>query len=723
VAEAGKGAGVTDWLVAGPFEVEAGTDPFANDGGDGLVKLDGGALAPAPGTAVTYRRRDGSRGSCAFARMDPAHRLSEKRAADLKKPGLAGLPELAAMSGRRYLTTLCLYAVMNVPRAGFYRFDFPLTHLEDVEVRLSGLRVARSELAAPFRVTGAGGGLHPLMVVASIAACGNWETMEFPFRMSAVTDAAAEEWLARKRRRHDYETAVRLSDARTGLALDPQGAEAARWLRVAEQRAASWAARALGEHGWNGEGEAYTQHALRLVLAFAHGFRNVTGRSLTPLPNLGEAFPLYVTKTVFREDHVAMPSYGPGGGPIGVDNWARGFGFVPERCRAAALWAWNRTEAMADAGTFRNPNGLVAALDGLSAAFRFVNYPLDLREEEPANALSRAVADLKKGGFVMRNRWRDGDDCVATVFLDSDPSGGGWRGPDWGDLRLSALGADWVVRGIPWGNGVSTRRRLADGTMPDPRQHGSVVVVPELVALAREGKSARPRAPFGQATAWAFAEDGSGIVQADLSNGYAKSSDQPASGGTTREGGPPRISMARMVAVDYSGASGSPCLVAVADRMSGTEGRNVWQLCTDSVHEVASDGNSFTIAAKNGAVLKGTVVEPPGARITHEPVSFQHEVNYHGHHAQATFKRTLLGVTGGELFFVVMTVQRGNPPSVAIERPSPRAGSTGETRAAVFGPSGGGGQTVSLDEEGLRLGRFAPSSAKQAASRTDGTRR
>ena len=61
-------------------------------------------------------------------------------------------------------------------------------------------------------------------------------------------------------------------------------------------------------------------------------------------PNLRMALPLYVARTVFGENSARMESYGPGGGPLGVDNYARGFGLVPEPLRPVVLWGWNRTQ-------------------------------------------------------------------------------------------------------------------------------------------------------------------------------------------------------------------------------------------------------------------------------------------------------------------------------------------------------------------------------------------
>jgi hypothetical protein len=106
---------------------------------------------------------------------------------------------------------------------------------------------------------------------------------------------------------------------------------------------------------------------------------------------------------------------------------------------------------------------LVDALDPLSAAFRFVNYPLDLAEEHPSKALANVTVERRKGGYVFRNRWQDGEDCVTTVFLDSNFVGGSWASLEAADLRIQGLGADWTVRGMGWAPRTATRGCPARG--------------------------------------------------------------------------------------------------------------------------------------------------------------------------------------------------------------------------------------------------------------------
>jgi hypothetical protein len=442
----------------------------------------------------------------------------------------------------------------------------------------------------------------------------------------------------------------------------------------------------LGEAGWNSEGECYTQPTVRLIFPFAHAYRNVTGCEFSTAPNLAMLLPLGAARTIFGEAGARMEGYGAGGGPLGIDVWARGFGCVPEPLRAATLWAWNRTKALADAGRLKDPHDTVNTLDDLSAAFLFVNYPLDLQEENPSKRLRPVTVDAQRGGYVFRSRWQDADDCIVTLLAnaglnDDGRYGGSWCAPDTGDFRIQALGADWAVRGTGFGHAKKINWR----SLPHRRMYQNVVQLSEPVF---EDTAPAPEAHF------AARPDGSGVVSLNMD--YVYPGKAPGPNGEVRL--PPvgrwrqpggydlGIRGLRSIGVDYSGASGAPCLVAVADTIAGGAGRNRWELCTPGEHAVTVDGGGFRIAAANGATLVATVVAPAGAGITTKDLVLNHEIQcVPGRHSSADFKRTIVAASGGDFFLVVMTVQRGPAPEVRVEGAGTRA------KAVV------GGQAVSFD--------------------------
>jgi len=130
-------------------------------------------------------------------------------------------------------------------------------------------------------------------------------------------------------------------------------------------------------------------------------------------------------------------------------------------------------------------------------------------------------------------------------------------------------------------------------------------------------------------------------------------------------------------------------MVVVADRLTGTRGDNSWQLVTAAEHAVTTDGRCFTIAAANGAMLRGTVVCPAGAKIETLAKELSHEINYHGGHQAVSFRRKIIRVHGSGQFLVILTVRRGVGPEV-----KPAADGHG---AAV------GGRTVRFDGKRLAV--------------------
>ncbi len=684
---AGKTIGT--WLHAGPFDV------------DRDVRLLDPRSRPVAGTAVECTTRGGSKATCVFAPLPATCLISADLAGKYRKPELAGGVDFAAASGRKYLTTHLLATVLEVAEAGHFRLDHSTMKLERIAVFLDGRALVNGQ------VVKLAAGRHSLMAEVAIGACGAHEIIESHPRFLAMKPEEAAIWLATAQRGHAFRLAA------TSIDRDDQAnTEARRWLAVAEIRLGNWDEVAFGEAGWNTEGEAYTQHALRMGLLFEHAFRNAMGRSAQPGSRLVSTFPLYVAKTVFSDQGAETPSYAPGGGPLGVDNWARGFGLIEAKYRDVCQAAWDRTQALAEAGRLKGPMMPMADLDCTSAAFRFINHPGTL---PPATAvetvLPRALIDRYKGGFVWRNAWKDADDSVATLLSMRTPSQG-WSGPDWGDLRWVALGSVWADRGIPAGNGIDLRKAGKGGLYPDRRQFGSVVVVPG-VAMTDGGrrfdstrypvKAIIPPEKSVEAThsrliSAALAENGSGLVTMDVSNGFLgeEQVEIPAADGKATRKHRNLVDLGiramRTVSVDHSGASGAPVLMVVADRMTGTKGDEVWQFCTAAGHTVATDATGFTITAADGAVLRGTVILPQHPVLTVAKVRFTHEINYHARHHQTPLDRQVIRLTGsGSQFVVVMTVSRGATPTVQVNGPT-----------AIIG-----GQTVTWDGTALTLGTLA----------------
>jgi len=138
----------------------------------------------------------------------------------------------------------------------------------------------------------------------------------------------------------------------------------------------------------------------------------------------------------------------------------------------------------------------------------------------------------------------------------------------------------------------------------------------------------------------------------------------------------------RSIAVDYSGRSGAPCLLAIADRIRGGKSKVwVWQLGQatgkNPVNDLARtrvEGNTFTIT-KGDATLRGTFVLPKSVKLSAE-VREKSMVGGAASVAGKVLERPIAGVfaEGGDDFFVVVTIQRGPAPEVKLANAKAQVG-------------------------------------------------
>ena len=615
-----KETSVRAWLVAGPLDVPGGTDALGALGGEARAR-------PEAGTTVTFRTSAGGSGKTTFAALEAKHL------------GRGGVHLFSAGGGEGPFTCY-LYAVIENDAPGLFRVSSHIYAQEHACVFIAGRRLADGDCVH------LGKGRFPVLVRASLFRLNRSYHAKkgmFDFRLTPVEQAEAERRLAVEAESHRIllaEWEVGREEHRRNGGLNPHAGD---WIEICRDRCARYAD-SLGTFGWNMEGEGYSQASFNMLLPIAHSYERAMGRRLSMRDDMYMLLPLYTAKTIFGENYVCLQGYGPGGGPQGVDNWARGFGTVPERYRSAALWAWNHTQRLADAGKLKSVYLTIDKLDDVSAAFMFANYPLDLKEANPARVMPRVAVDKERGGYVFRNRWQDRNDIVVTLFLNSNEPGGSWSTDESADFRIAGLGEEWAIQG--WGYAHGAGRR------PKRRLYMNVLQLSEKAA-GREVV----------ATYVKDYEDGSGVVSMNMDRVYAG-----RGGGRRPKPVDIGIRGMRSFAVDYSGMSGAPCLVAVVDSVSGTKGKNFWQMCTEGPqrHRIATRPDGFRISSPSGASLNGTVAAPRSPRVEAGRFKTGHEANYnyYQNHFEVHFQRQHVDVRGGEFFFVVMTLQPDRPPRV-----------------------------------------------------------
>jgi len=320
--------------------------------------------------------------------------------------------------------------------------------------------------------------------------------------------------------------------------------------------------------------------------------------------------PQYMMRMVERDGELYVPTYGRHRNYPGGTLFSLGLGTVPERLLPGAMWFFRRSVGMEGDKTF----GINSPFE---VPFILKAYREDIAAKNPGEILNRVLVDQQKGFYVFRNRWRDSDDFVASIYLKKEPLNGSWSYPDVGSFRIWGLGGRWAEPGISEKDGVWTDE--------------NVVVMPKT----RAWNSSRP-------TFFASNIHGSGIVSLRTDNNVLKKSQSPTG-----------IGLVRSFAVDYSGAAGVPGLFAVVDKFVGSTeaeafGDKTWVMNTEG--KVTIDGQTFTIETVNGTTMKGTFVTPAKVKIAYEKTKTGGKIT----------------ATGGNEFFVVMTVQKGQAPSVKI---------------------------------------------------------
>lgn len=122
------------------------------------------------------------------------------------------------------------------------------------------------------------------------------------------------------------------------------------------------------------------------------------------------------------------------------------------------------------------------------------------------------------------------------------------------------------------------------------------------------------------------------------------------------------------------------------------EDPSLWQWITPVENTVALTDGGFTITAPNGAALAATFVTPLSPKIHVHKEFCWNEVNYHFDHQYARFDFKAIRAEGSTEFFVVLTLQKGDPPGVRV-------------RGSGLGASAEvGGRSVSFDGERIVLG-------------------
>lgn len=393
----------------------------------------------------------------------------------------------------------------------------------------------------------------------------------------------------------------------------------------------------VGKGGFQAETGGYSNIASYFPTVFASCYRGMFGRNASPYDDITHLLPRRLMQQVILPD--GFRSQKLNSGHKISNNWlARGYPIVPEKYKPALLWAWNHEvgiDGPASAGRLFAEGGR-----DLDQALAFVNYPLGDEPVHPSKVMPLHWEAETFGFFAFRNRWKNADDFVAQVFLKSRPIGG-WNHANAGAWRLWGLGHEWSV---------GPTSRAAN------RIEESVVLLPEDNIQTGLG---------GQKELLKTRPDGSAVLVADMNDHYSARGKKgqkifDANLLRNKDGrGESGITGKRAFAFDYSGLSGSPCLVVLVDDIEGGN-KKEW-IFQRSEGKLAVQKDGFTLD-KGDANLKATFAAP-----TKVSVSIPDRTTTWQQHGTNERKWNAVLATGGDSFFVVMTIQKGDPPAVKID--------------------------------------------------------
>jgi hypothetical protein len=103
----------------------------------------------------------------------------------LGNPRVAGGINFATASGRKYFTTCYGYTVLDVPKAGTYRAELIAGRIKGQDVYLAGQRI-EDETVVHLEA-----GRYPLLARVALAACGDWEPIEWAVQFRELLTGGA----------------------------------------------------------------------------------------------------------------------------------------------------------------------------------------------------------------------------------------------------------------------------------------------------------------------------------------------------------------------------------------------------------------------------------------------------------------------------------------------------------------------------------------------------
>jgi len=248
-------------------------------------------------------------------------------------------------------------------------------------------------------------------------------------------------------------------------------------LKISESSMIRNVSEGFGDGGFYPEGDGTgSMSAFIAYLPAIPAWKNALGKDFvnTLHPNIQMTVLKWFYLTIVRD---GQPDFWPKRGAYPHNVWDRklsgggyfgiGFGAVSDQHQSAMKWYYNHFMLPSDnkAGTPYEPSVYPQVL--VSA---FVNWPVDLPEQNPAEVLPLCYRDSVHSFYAWRNRWQDENDIVISVLTKPTRGYHGARADT--TLYIAAFGekttwarvngqvADWQSSE----NGICSVLTLEDGT-------------------------------------------------------------------------------------------------------------------------------------------------------------------------------------------------------------------------------------------------------------------
>jgi hypothetical protein len=496
-------------------------------------------------------------GVAADAVREPAKarpELGEFRLLEHNKDGdyYEGKISITVAAKRKYHTTAFFYTVIDNDAPRWAQFN---SGHGGVVCYVNGTRLADGDLVRLEK------GLYPLMAVAPVGETSSWGQ---EFCNPTFTELTEPEALAKLAAlKADYAAAVKQWEFDVDQHNRLGGADIGglRIFEVSRRAMRQYYREAMGRGGYMGAHLVSLEGPNRYAVAYRNAFgADLSGRQeaadflarkmfMLAYGATGIVYGAEMDDTTgFAQPYSYEPTY-----DLAANHFAMLYPITREQWKPAVLWAWQRhtgwtgpvdaTNAFKEAS--RTTEGYPHAAH---VAWTFVNLPLDAKPKPPAGQLPLSWRADDYGWYGFRNAYQDENDFVAQIYLRRGPGGS----QNAGAFRVTGLGQRWAPGGA--------MMRLFENVVQLPDDEINATGPGELLYHAVQ-------------------PDGSGVVTLDLRDVYAAPSPNLLERqgflripGNFKQSG---ITGRRSFAVDYSGKSGVPCLLAIVDKVQGARS-SVW---------------------------------------------------------------------------------------------------------------------------------------------------